>query len=123
MDPIHIQTGKLGENIAQEFLKNLGYEIIATNWRYKNHHEIDILIREDVNTLIAVEVRSLNKIGSIGPLDSISKTKIKQIKDALNIYVLANRLTNLTLRVDVIAIVIETKDIEHFKSVDQLFEL
>ncbi len=123
MNPKHIQIGKTGEQIAREYLIRSGYVMIATNWRYKNHYEIDILVYDNENTIVAVEVRSLSKISQISPLNSISKTKIKQIKDALNIYASINKLTNRSLRVDVISVVIDANEVEHFKSVDLLFEL
>ena len=54
------QFGDLGENAAAEFLANLGYEIIETNFENKTGRklgEIDI-IAKDKNTLVFAEVKT-----------------------------------------------------------------
>ena len=47
--------GKLGEDLAVNYLINKGYQILERNWR-SGHKEIDI-IALDGDTLVAVEVR------------------------------------------------------------------
>jgi len=52
----HIKTGKQGEALALEFIKNKGYKVLATNWRYRRS-EVDI-IAMDQKTLVFIEVKT-----------------------------------------------------------------
>ena len=52
----HIETGRHGEELAVEFLKNSGFEILETNWRC-HRLEVDI-IAKDGDTLVFVEVKT-----------------------------------------------------------------
>lgn len=80
----HNQLGHQGEQIAQQFLYNKGFDLLDTNWRYK-HVEIDIVAR-DKNTLVFVEVktRSGDEFGS--PLDALSSKKIENLIEAASAY-------------------------------------
>ena len=50
----HNELGKLGEELAVEFLRKEGYEILETNWTFQKA-EIDIIAQKE-NTLAVVEV-------------------------------------------------------------------
>jgi putative endonuclease len=57
--PEHIDLGKLGENLACDFLQQQNYAILFRNWRYSNA-EIDIIAsREKVLHFIEVKTRAL----------------------------------------------------------------
>jgi putative endonuclease len=43
---LHIKTGAEGENLADEWLRKRGYEILHRNWRHL-HYEIDIIAQKD----------------------------------------------------------------------------
>ena len=43
---LHIKTGADGENLAGEWLKERGYEILHRNWRHK-YYEIDIIAMKE----------------------------------------------------------------------------
>ncbi len=53
----HNELGQKGEQIAVNFLKENGYEILHTNWRYRRA-EVDIIARDLSQTLIFVEVKT-----------------------------------------------------------------
>lgn len=42
----HNITGNIGEELAEKYLRSLGYEILEKNWRY-GKNEIDIIARDD----------------------------------------------------------------------------
>jgi len=117
-DSSHITTGISGEDIACKFLIAKAFKIIDRNWRYKNHHEIDIIALSTNGAYVAVEVRSHKKEGDYEPFESITPSKINRIKSALAIYALQNSIDTAHLQVDVISVIIETKRITHFESVD-----
>lgn len=70
--------GKLGEEIAINYLKNRGYKIIKRNFRTRDG-EIDIICEKD-NSIIFIEVRTKGNLGSILPEESITKKKIERYK-------------------------------------------
>ncbi|MCF8246917.1 MAG: YraN family protein [Saprospiraceae bacterium] len=52
----HLETGKLGEEIAVAHLRQQGFEILETNWRYRRC-EVDIIAKEG-NLMVFVEVKT-----------------------------------------------------------------
>ncbi|WP_437921143.1 YraN family protein [Sphingobacterium sp. LRF_L2] len=56
----HLEDGKKGEQLALDFLKRQGYDIITINWRFK-HLEVDIIAKED-GILVFVEVKARRSV-------------------------------------------------------------
>lgn len=77
--------GHEAENVASEYLKNLGYKIIELNWRTK-YCEIDIVAQKNQTVyLIEVKYRSSDRQGT--GLDYITPTKLRQMKFAAEMWV------------------------------------
>ena len=76
----HNQLGKDGEKLAEQFLREKGYEIMHKNWRY-SYYEIDIIACCG-NILHIIEVKTLNKTSLGYPEDSVTKRKFKRILNA-----------------------------------------
>ena len=56
----HNELGKLGEQLARDFLIAKGYQILEQNWSC-GHKEIDI-IAMDGNELVIVEVKTRRRL-------------------------------------------------------------
>ena len=97
----HNDLGKLGEELAVEFLEKNGYSILETNWFF-DKAEIDIIAQKD-NLLIVIEVktRSSNDFGL--PQDFVKPKKIQLLVKAVNQYVEKNNL-DVEVRFDIIAV-------------------
>ncbi|MFT5753146.1 MAG: putative endonuclease, partial [Flavobacterium sp.] len=52
----HNELGQLGEDLAVDFLRTNGYEIIDRNWRFQKA-EVDIIARKK-DVLAVVEVKT-----------------------------------------------------------------
>lgn len=52
----HNEIGKIGEEIAQKFVADLGYKIKAVNWQFRKA-EIDIVCK-DKEFIVFVEVKT-----------------------------------------------------------------
>jgi len=100
----HNEVGKIGENLAKEFLEKQGYKIIEQNYKTK-YAEID-LVAQKKKELIFVEVRT--KIGeNFGrPEDTINKKKIWKIRQNALAYAAFKKWPG-PLRLDAICIVLE----------------
>ena len=96
------KTGKIGEDIAIDFLKKKGYKIIERNYKCV-FGEVDIVAR-DRDDIVFVEVKSRRSEYFGDPTDAVDFNKQKKIsKIALN-YLNEKRLDNHDARFDVIAI-------------------
>lgn len=110
----HNELGKLGEELAVEHLKEQGYEILETNWRF-DKAEIDIIALKE-NTLAIVEVKTRSSIEFGLPQDFVKPKKIQLLVKAVNEYVEKNDL-DVDIRFDIIAITkMQSKyNIEHIQ--------
>jgi len=77
----NIKTGKLGENLACEYLVKKGYRILKRNYR-KPWGEIDIVAKSKSNVLVFVEVKALrtDNDDSLVPEDHLTASKLKKLQ-------------------------------------------
>ena len=110
----HNELGKLGEEMAVEFLRKDGYSILETNWTFQKA-EIDILAQKG-NTLAVIEVKTRSSLEFGLPQDFVKPKKIQLLVKAINEYVVSKNL-DVEVRFDIIAVHKENKSfaIEHLK--------
>ncbi|MEI6585022.1 MAG: YraN family protein [Sediminibacterium sp.] len=101
-------TGKKGEQLAASFLIDNGFEIQEKNWRH-HHLEVDIIASKN-GRLHIIEVKTRNSIRYGHPEESITKNKMKFLKNAAEAYQYQHKQW-LYLQFDVIAITL-ISDIE-----------
>ncbi|MBF2708971.1 YraN family protein [Flavobacterium soyangense] len=97
----HNELGKLGEELAVEFLQKNGYAILETNWTFQKA-EIDIIAQKE-NTLAIVEVKTRSSLDFGLPQDFVKPKKIQLLVKAVNEYVISNNL-DIEVRFDIIAV-------------------
>ena len=97
----HNELGKLGEELAENYLTKNGYTILETNWTFQKA-EIDI-IAQKANILAIVEVKTRSSIDFGLPQDFVKPKKIQLLVKAVNEYVVSRDL-DVTVRFDIIAI-------------------
>ncbi len=109
--------GKIGEDIASEFLQKKGYKIIQKNFKCRQG-EIDI-IAKDKNELVIVEVKTRKSLEYGAPVDAVDNNKRKHIYKVAEYYLHINKLENIFIRFDVIEIFVKNKKvyINHLKNV------
>jgi putative endonuclease len=109
-----IKKGKEAEDMAAEFLRSSGYEIVERNYRHKRS-EIDLIVRKD-KWLVFVEVkmRSSNAFGF--PEEFVDYQKRKNVVYGAEHYTFEHNY-NGNVRFDVVAISIlnGVPDIKHFE--------
>jgi putative endonuclease len=110
----HNDLGKLGEELAVEFLEKNGYSILETNWTFQKA-EVDIIAKKDT-ILAVVEVKTRSSIDFGLPQDFVKPKKIQLLVKAINEYVISNDL-EVEVRFDIIALHREDKGfkIEHLE--------
>ncbi|MBU1026653.1 MAG: YraN family protein [Candidatus Margulisbacteria bacterium] len=110
------QLGKKGEEIAEEYLRNLGYEILEKNY-HSSQGEVD-LIAKDQDCLVFVEVKSYSYRSFGSPAGAVGITKKKSIIHAAEAYLYKNNIKDVYSRFDLITIYKKYNGqqiIEHFK--------
>jgi len=102
----HNELGKLGEDLAVDYLKKNGYTILDTNWTFQKA-EIDIIAQIE-NTLAIVEVKTRSSLEFGLPQDFVKPKKIQLLVKAVDAYINTKNL-DLDVRFDIIAIYKEDK--------------
>lgn len=111
------ETGKKGEDLAQEYLKKQGYEILETNKRFSKLCEIDI-IAKDKDCLVFVEVKTRSSDFCGAPLEAITKTKYENIKTGLFSYLQETKIKHKKYRIDAVSIILKPEiNINHLKNI------
>jgi putative endonuclease len=109
------KTWDLWEIIAINYLKNKGYILLETNFKFSTVWEVDIVTRlGDLYVFFEVKYRKDDKYW-VGE-ESINYYKKFKIKKTINYYCLKNKVDLDYARFDVIAILWE--DINHHENVE-----
>lgn len=109
------ELGAKGEDLACEYLKKNGYEILERNKHFSKFCEVDIIAKYK-NRIIFVEVktRKTNAYGT--PLEAITKNKYKNIKTGVYSYLSENKIKSY--QIDAIGITLEPEiKITHLKNI------
>lgn len=100
----HNITGKLGENLAAEFLVSQGFEILERNWKF-SRAEIDIIAKEE-DILVFLEVKTRSSIAFGKPEEFITKKKELLIMDASQQYMESEGF-DWEIRFDVVSVILD----------------
>lgn len=105
--------GRLGEDLACEYLRSRGHRILARNWR-SSHLEIDLITRAP-DGLHFAEVKSRTAPVSADPQDNVGPAKQKKITVAARRF-LRDFGEDLEVWFDVVSVVFDgpTADIEYY---------
>ena len=98
-------VGRHGEDAATRLLVERGYEILHRNWRCRLG-EIDI-VATDGHTLVICEVKT-RRGGSAGTAaEAVGPEKRRRLIRLATAYILAARVSDVSVRFDVVAIDVE----------------
>jgi putative endonuclease len=111
---VHNELGKLGEDLAVQYLTDKGYEILERNW-HNIHKEIDI-IAKDGDDLVIVEVKARQTDEYGEPDIAVTKRKQRMLIAAANAYITRKGL-DVETRFDIVSIVFKDGEpvIEHIE--------
>lgn len=98
----HNQSGKAGEEEAVRYLRQKGFDIWATNWRY-HPYEIDIIARHG-DRLVIVEVKTRSTDEWEHPKEAITKSKINFLCKAVEAYIELHNI-DLEVRFDIVSVI------------------
>ena len=114
------ELGKLGEDLACQYLKKNGYKIIERNYR-QPWGELDIVAVSPKKILVFVEVKTIKGSNPmITAEDHLTRAKLKKLQRTASLYANASKfLTDKGWRIDLLAVTIETEEtkIKHYKNI------
>lgn len=117
------KLGATGEDIAAQYLEELGYFVLERNYRFEKA-EVDIIcfepaeVYEQGGELVFIEVKTRKGIGYGMPEESVTTEKQRNIIKAARAFLYERQLEGSPCRFDVISILFQKGEptIEHFKN-------
>lgn len=108
----HLDSGRLGEQLAVLFLKEQGYSIVSANWRHK-YWEVDIIGMDgDILAFVEVKSRSKSKYGE--PVDFVDSKKQNNLIQAAEAYLEISGYEG-EIRFDIVSVYLEENKVELIK--------
>ncbi len=96
------ELGDFGENIAEEYLRREGYDILKRNFRCRLG-EVDIIGRKG-NRIVFVEVKTRTSDILGLPREAVDSRKIDNIRKVAAVYMMWEKITNYQVGFDVIEV-------------------
>ncbi|MBN2058114.1 MAG: YraN family protein [Candidatus Saganbacteria bacterium] len=110
-------SGRRGEALAEDYLKDIGYRIETRNFR-SQQGEIDLIVW-DREMLVFVEVKNYSFRSYGSPVAAVRKSKRDSIIHAARTYLIKRMLHSVNCRFDVLTIFRKSngqKVVEHYRN-------
>ncbi|MDO8663383.1 MAG: YraN family protein [Candidatus Wildermuthbacteria bacterium] len=105
------ETGNWGERVAEDYLKNKGYEILDRNYSFRisgnpQKGEIDIVARKsDIISFIEVKTLSRGRASGFSPEEKVNFGKQRKLRISAESWLMRKRIPlNSKWQIDVVAI-------------------
>jgi len=118
------RIGNFGERVAENYLKNKGYQILGRNFVFRipgnpQKGEIDIVAKTG-DTISFVEVKTLRDALGFSPEEKVNFSKSRKLVKTAESWLMKNKIPlNSKWQIDVISIKIEQNKkvkIDHFEN-------
>lgn len=100
------ELGQWGEEKAALHMENLGYTILAKNYRCKKG-EVDLIVSKG-QEIIGIEVKTRRSKQFGMPREAVDKRKQQHIKNTVLHYLMLHNVCDYNLRFDVIEVYFES---------------
>jgi len=105
----HYKLGREGEAYALDYVKSMGYRVLATNWFF-GKKELDIVTTKN-SMLVVFEVKTRTSSYWEEPKDAVVLRKQKNIVEAADAYVQEHDI-DLEVQFDIISLLYNGKSFE-----------
>lgn len=116
---IHVkkELGKIGEQIAVEYLEKQNYKILKRNF-YCKQGEIDI-IAKDKQEIVFIEVKTRTNINFGKPAEAVNEVKQKHMYKSAKYFLYKTKSSDNFIRFDVIEVLVENGkfNVNHIKQI------
>lgn len=113
------ELGALGEQVAVEHLRSLGFSIVTRNWRCR-HGELDVIAVDGDETVVFVEVKTRTGDGFGGLEQAVTPLKLRRIRRLAGVWLAGQDRRWPELRIDVVGVRIgrrRSPEITHLRGV------
>lgn len=100
--------GNLGEGIARKYLIQHGYSILEANFRCPKG-EIDIIAKENDDTIVFVEVKTRTNSKYGQPFEAVDYRKRQRLYTIAQYYIYEKKLMEYKYRFDIVSIILNSK--------------
>ncbi|RNL79837.1 YraN family protein [Nocardioides marmorisolisilvae] len=110
--------GRWGERVAERYLTDRGFTVLARNWRC-GLGEIDLVLRDD-DTLVVCEVKTRRSLEFGHPVAAVDEAKAERLSALAMLWVEEMGLARVPVRVDVVGVVmpfVGPLEIEHVRGI------
>ncbi|TNE54886.1 MAG: YraN family protein [Bacteroidetes bacterium] len=115
----HLDTGKLGEQFALEYLKKKEYTILRQNFR-AGKGEIDLIVRSPEGCLVFVEVKTRSLDGFGGPEEAVGRKKQDMISRTAGAFMVQSGYDG-EIRFDLIAVLLQHGNLKQLRHAEDAF--
>jgi putative endonuclease len=112
------QVGRYGEDVAARYVSEVGWEVLARNWRCAAG-ELDILALDGCE-LVAIEVKTRRTVTFGSPAEAVTHRKLRRLRRLAAAWLASQERHFPGVRVDVIAVTVPragAAQIEHLRGV------
>ena len=114
------EIGALGEQLAVDYLNQMGLRVLARNWRCR-YGELDIIAADDATrAVVFVEVKTRTGEQYGGVEQAVTPAKVRRLRRLAGLWLAQQQGSWASVRIDVIAIRIgrrRTPEITHIQGV------
>lgn len=117
-----VAVGRYGEDVAARALGDLGWEVLARNWRPHGadvRGEIDI-VAADGDEAVVVEVKTRRGDGFGAPAEAVTALKVRRLRRLASAWLASQDRRFTGVRIDVVAVRVARAgraSIEHLRGV------
>lgn len=110
------ETGRIGEDVALDYLTKKGYELVLRNFSTR-FGEIDLIMR-DKDVLVFVEVKTKKGLAWGSPEEMFTRNKLARVRRMAEMYLKGKEVA---CRIDMVAVVLNQENelvlVRHYEGV------
>jgi len=119
--PTHLRHGRLGEDAACRYLRQLGLKLLARNFAC-DRGEVDLIFR-DQNCLVFVEVKARASEKWTRPAQAVNQRKRRLLTHTALVYLRLIRNPQVAIRFDVVEVLLQDGQVRELRHLPNTFAL
>jgi len=114
------EIGALGEQLAVDYLRDLGLRVVDRNWRCR-YGELDVIAADDAaGAVVFVEVKTRTTELFGGVAEAVTPAKVRRLRRLAGVWLAQQQGSWASVRIDVVTVRIgrrRTPEITHIRAV------
>jgi len=104
MDARSQRLGVFGETVAERWISQQGWRVLARRFRV-GHRDIDLIVQRS-RTVVFVEVKTRHRVGFGGPIGAVGQRKRRHLSHAATVWIDRYGGPDTEYRFDVIGVLV-----------------